>query len=290
MSGLTDARIIYGIHSIAPYHRNTHLPYGILKVIGSCNISLSSDLELLYAGSAKFPLAAEAKTIASEISAKVKAYPGFLFELFLGATVTDNSPDASGTIENYVNVKGTSIKDATNGLSAITAATAANLKYGKYKISATGAGTAKLYLMSDVDIKRGADIDYVDDSLEIASIDISVATDSHATTIGLSFTKAGTPAFVTGDSAEFEVRTPSSRSSVISVGKSTTTFPAFGMLMMAQKRATNEYCEITAHNVVANGLPISFEENAYSQPEVKMTCLYDAAKDEVFSIRTLTEA
>ena len=289
---LAQPRIFYGIHSIAPKRRTDGLPYGILKVIGSCSLALSADLELLYAGSNKAPWAAESKTLSTEISAKVKAYPGFLFELFLGATVTDNAADSAGSIEVFANKYGSTVKDAVNGISAvgvIPTTGAANLKFGKYVLKATDTDTVKIYLLSDVDIKRGTDATYVDDTLEVGSVDISSATNDVAA-LGLRFTKTGTPAFTVGDTATFEVRTPSSKSSKISVGSSSSTFPAFAMIMMGQKRSTNEFVEIEAHQVIANGLPMAFEENAFSQPEVKMQCLYDATEDEIFEIRTLTEA
>src|SRR5688572_24290475 len=106
---LSDDRIVYGIHSISPQNRTTKLPYGMLKVIGSANLALSSDLEQLYAGSNRFSWAAESKTVSTELSAKVKAYPGFLFSLFLGATVTDVGVDTAGTVSTLTNRNGTSL-------------------------------------------------------------------------------------------------------------------------------------------------------------------------------------
>jgi hypothetical protein len=61
--------------------------------------------------------------------------------------------------------------------------------------------------------------------------------------------------------------------------------PNFGAILLSQKRATGEMFEIDALNVVGSGLPLSMEENAFSQPELKMTCLYSAADDAVFKIR-----
>ncbi len=63
MSGLSAPRILYGVHSISPYSRTDGTPYGILKVIGSANLALTSALEQLYAGSNKFAWAAENKTV-----------------------------------------------------------------------------------------------------------------------------------------------------------------------------------------------------------------------------------
>lgn len=286
---LSDPRIVYGIHSISPYSRTDGLPYGILKVIGSANLALNSDLEQLFAGSNKFAWAAENKTVSTELTAKVKAYPGFLFSLFLGATVTDVGVDTAGTVSTAANKKGTSMIAATGVLTPIVIPStgAANLKFGKYVIKATSATAFKIYLLSDIDIARGTDESYNGDDLEVQEVTgVATGANSDVASLGLRFTGgASATAFVVGDTATFEVLPPSTKSSAIVVGKSTDTFPAFGALLLAQKRATGEMFEIDAHNCVGGGLPINMEENAFSQPELKMTCLYDSALDRVFTIR-----
>jgi hypothetical protein len=285
---LSNPRILYGIHSISPYSRTDGLPYGILKVIGSANLALNSDLEQLFAGSNKFAWAAENKSVSTELTAKVKAYPGFLFSLFLGATVTDTGVDTAGTVSTLTNKYGSSMLAAT-GLASVAVLTAskANLKFGKYVIKATGTAAFSIYLLSDIDITRGTDGVYTDDTLVVATVSgVATGANSDVADLGLRFTGgASATAFVTGDTATFEVLPPSTKSSAIVVGKSTDTFPAFGALLLAQKRATGEMFEIDAHYCVGGGLPINLEENAFSQPELKMTCLYDSTLDRVFSIR-----
>lgn len=287
---LSQDRIIFGIHSFTPKSRATGLPYGILKVIGSANIALSAEQELLYAGSNKFPWAAESKTISTEISAKVKAYPGFLFELFLGATVTDTGVDAAGTISSAVNKQGTTMFSATTGfasLSVIPTTGAANLKFGRYVAKAVSATTFDLYLLSDIDMKRGIDGVFADDSLKVtaSALTLSNGGNTDYADHGLRFVGGSAVALVAGDTAVFDVLPPSTKSSRIKVGGSDTQLPAFAATFLAQKRATGEMFEIEAFNVVANGLPISMEELAFSQPEIKMIALYEAAQDAVFEIR-----
>lgn len=286
---LSDPRIIYGIHSISPYSRTTGLPYGILKVIGSANLALSSDLEQLFAGSNKYAWAAENKTVSTELTAKVKAYPGFLFSLFLGAAVTDVGVDTAGTVSSLTNKYGTSLVAATGIASiAVKAAQKANLKFGKYLLKVLTSTTVGLYLLSDIDISRGTDVVFTDDTLLVT---LTIATITTGGTIamdnvGLELTGgAGTIGMTVGDTATFEVLPPSTKSSSIVVGASTDTFPAFGALLLSQKRATGEMFEIDAHNCVGGGLPINMEENAFSQPELKMTCLYDSSLNRVFTIR-----
>ncbi len=286
---LSDPRIIYGIHSISPYSRTTGLPYGILKVIGGANLAISSDLEKLYGGSQKFPWAAENKTFSSSLSCKVKAYPGFLFSLFLGASVTDTGADTAGTVSTPVNVKGTSIIAAT-GLAtiAVKAAKKGELKFGKYILKALTSTTLAVYLVSDIDIQRGTDVVYTDDTLllTITIGAVSTGTGVDIDTLGLTITGgASATAFVADDTASFSILPPSTKSSAIVVGAAGDTFPAFGALLLSQKRATGEMFEIDAHNCVGGGLPMALEENAFSQPELKMECLYDSTLNRVFTIR-----
>lgn len=286
---LTDPRIIFGVHSISPYNRTSKMPYGILKVIGSASLALTADLEQLYGGSQRFAWAAESKTINAEMTAKVKAYPGFLFELFLGATVTDAGADTAGAVSTPIAGTGALI-NASTGLATVTvlAASKANLKFGKYALKATSTTAVKLYLLSDIDIQRGTDGAYVDDTLEVSGphtvADTSGTTD--ITAFGLRLTGgSGTVALTVGDSITFEVKPPSTLSSEIVVGAAGMSIPAFGALLLAAKRATGEMFEIDAYNCVASGLPIQLEEFAFSQPELKVQCLYDSARDAVFKMR-----
>lgn len=283
---LQNPRIIYGVHSLSPYRRADKLPYGILKVIGSASVALSSEQELLYAGSNKFPWAAEGKTVSTEFTAKVKAYPDFLFQLFLGASVTQNVAESGGSVTTLTNFKGSSIQSGANGITTVAvipSTGAANLKFGKYVIRATAANTIKIYRLTDIDA-RGTSIDYVDDTLEVAMLTIAVGTNDQAA-LGLRFTGIGTPAFVVGDTATFDVRSPNTQSTDIIIGQAGISLPNFGCILLAQKRATGEMFEIDAPNCVGSGLPMSFEEQAFSQPELKMTMLYDSAVDRVMSIR-----
>jgi hypothetical protein len=287
---LADPRILYGVHSISPYSRTDGLPYGILKVIGSANLALSSDLEQLFAGSNKYAWAAENKTVSTELTAKVKAYPGFLFSLFLGASVTDAGADTAGTTSTLTNKYGSSVVNASTGIASVSvlAASKANLKFGKYVVKVLTSTTVGIYLLSDIDITRGTDAVYTDDTLALtlSTITITSGADTNVADLGIKFSGgSGTIGMTVGDTATFEVLPPSTKSSSIVVGKSTDTFPAFGAVLLSQKRATGEMFEIDAHNCVGGGLPINMEENAFSQPELKMTCLYDSAKDRVFTIR-----
>lgn len=292
---LSDPRIIFGVHSISPYSRTDGMPYGIMKVIGSASLALNADLEQLFGGSNRFAWAAESKTFSTELTVKVKMYEGFMFELFLGASVTTNAAETGGSVTALTDKKGTSLVDASTGIASVAVIPttgAANLKFGKYVIKATSTTAFKVYLLSDIDITRGTDATYVDDTLEVSGPHtITSGADTDVASLGLRFAGgSGTIGVTAGDTATFEVRPINTKSLSISVGSSTTSIPNFGALILAQKRATGQMFEIDALNCVASGLPIALAEMAFSEPEVKMTCLYDATADAVFKIRAIDAA
>ena len=215
-------------------------------------------------------------------------YPDFVFELFLGNAPTSNSAETGGSVSGFANVKGTTVKDAANGIDVVelTSGDTADLKFGKYIIKATGANTFDLFLSSDIDMGRGTDGSYLSDDLKIASA-LSVASgDAVEATFGLTFSKVGTPAFTTGDTAEFYIRPINTSSMDVTIGATANqTFPNFGAVLYAQKKGDGQMLEIDAFNCKAVGMPINLQRNAFSAAEVTVKMLYDSAKDGVFKVR-----
>ncbi len=295
MSGLSAPRIVFGVHSMSPFNRTTGMPYGILKVIAGGTLTLNASIDSLYGGSSRFAWAAESKTIAADMSAKVKAYPGFLFTLWLGASVTDNGAEAAASVTTLTNKLGTSVKVATTGIAsvAITSGNETNVKFAKYVAIATDATHVDVYKMSDVDAARGSTADsYVNDLLKITTSPIVITTGAVVVVIpntGLQFVGgSGTIALVTGDTATFSSRPENTASSDIVIGAANASFPNFGCVLLAQKRATGEMFEITANNVVGVGMPLPMSEMAFSETDVKFTLLYDSGSDSLATIRTVT--
>lgn len=294
MSGLGSPRIVFGVHSVSPYSRVDRTPYGILKVIGSASLAFSSSVEQLYGGSQRFAWAAESKTFASSMDCKVKAYPGFLFSLFMGATVVENAGEALASVTALVNMKGTSVLQATTGIASvgITTGNESNVKFAQYVAVATDATHVDIYMMSDVDAARGSTpVSFQNDSLKITAtpLAITAATPVVIPNTGLQLVGgSGTIALVAGDTAYFQSRPENTKSSDISIGASTTSMPAFGAVLLAQKRATAEMCEIEAFNCIAEGFPLPMDEMKFSETSCKITLLYDSVQDKVAKIRTVT--
>lgn len=293
MSGLSAPRIVFGIHSLSPYSRADKMPYGILKVIGSASLALNSSVEQLYGGAQRFSWAAESKTISSEMTAKVKAYPGFLFTLWLGGSNTDNSGEALASVTSLTNFKGTSVMKATTGIASVTVKTGVEgqVKFGKYVVKAASATTVDVYMYSDLDNTRGgASLSFQNDLLKVTATALTIAmgADVDIPNTGLKLTGgSGTIGMTIGDTASFSARPENSGSSDIVVGAASTALPAFGAVLLAQKRATGEMFEIEAFNCIGYGMPIPMDEMAFSTTELKVVCLYDSVQDAVFNIRSV---
>lgn len=287
---LSDPRLNFGVHSVTPYNRTTGVPYGILKVLGNSSLNLTGEQIDLFGGSARFAWDTGDGTITSEMSLAVKELPDFLFQLFLGKTPTVNSAEATGNVSTITNKNGTSVVSATVGIASVaaTGSDEADLKFGRYTVVATGANTVDLYCMSDVDFARGTDAEFEDDTLSIASA-ITIPDTGGTVAVadfGLTFTGgSGTVAFTTGDTATFEVRPINTASTTVRVGGTADTFPYFGSVIMAQQKADGRMFEIDAFKCKSLGMPLNFQEKAFSEFEITVKVLYDSAKNGVFDMR-----
>jgi hypothetical protein len=243
----------------------------------------------LYGGSNKYPFASEDGEISAEMSLKVGQMEDFMFELFLGKAPSANSVEASGNVSTLTNKYGSSMVAATGLLGTITVLSAANLKFGKYVIKATGSAAFDVFHSSDIDHARGTDASYSADDLKVAAVTgVATGVGSDVTSLGLTFTGgASATAFVTGDTATFEVRPINTKSATARIGAAADVFPEFGAIIMAQKRSSDELFEVDAFRCKASGMPIQFEHFTWNKPEVKAKLLYDSAKDGVFDIRSV---
>jgi hypothetical protein len=289
----SDPRVFFGIHSFTPYSRTTGLPYGELRVLEGASLSLSAELTELMGGSSKYPWAVEDGAIQAEISLKGSQYEDFMFELFLGKAPTANSAETTGAVAvALANTYGSSIYNASNGLDGveITSGDSADLKFGRYVLKATGAQAFDVYIKSDVDIGRGNNGTIQNDLLKLTSSPLSVASaDAVDATLGLTFSKVGTPAFTTGDTAEFQIRPPNTKSMTVRVGAANdAVFPEFGAIIMAQKRGTQELFELDVFRCKGAGMPLGFDMASFSKYEIKIKVMYDSTKNGIFDASHVT--
>lgn len=292
MSGLSDPRVFYGVHSVSPYSRTDGTFYGTAKVLKSSSISMQGDLAELMGGSQKFPWAVEEGLIKTEMSLKFSQYEDFLMTLFLGKAPTANAAEASGNCSSLTNKKGTSVQKATTGIatSTVKSGSEADLKFGRYVVVAVSATTVDVYFSSDADIKRGTAGAYQNDGLKVTASPLTIVTTTAVTipNFGLELTGgSGSIALVVGDTATFAVRPINTGSMSVVVGGTGNTFPEFGCIVMAQKRGNQEMTEIDLYRCKGAGLPIGFDMNSFSEADVKVKVFYDSAKDGIFEIRTV---
>lgn len=290
----TEPRNLFGIHSILFYKRDTKEPYGPpLKVLASGGVDLPADFEDLTGGSEKFVLASEPTTIVPEMSITTKDYADFLYEIFMGATVTKNAAEAAGNVGGLANVSGTSIVDATTGIAgiAVKSGEEGNLKFARYVIVRKSATTINILASTDIDFRKGTSVSYQNDELELLATDVTIPGTGGTVDIdelGLTITGgSGAIALAENDTAEFEVRSVNNGSSIIDIGDAGTTFPEFGAVIYAQKRGSGEMFEIECYRCIGAGMPHNFEEKAFAQAELTVKVLKDFSIDRVMRIRAI---
>lgn len=295
MSGLSAPRTFFGVHSFTPYNRSTGLFYNEMRVLDGSSLSMTGELVELVGGSSKFSWAAEDGAIKAELDLKFSEYPDFLFQLFLGKAVTNNSAETGGNVSTLTNKYGTSLMDASTGIASVSIVTASktDLKFGKYVVQAASASTVDVFFSSDLDIARGTAGTYTTDTLKIlAAASITTSADTTITNFGLKLTGgSGTIGMTTGDTATFMVRPVNTGSTTVTIGGAAAqSFPEFGALIYSQLRSNGEMLEIDCFRCKAVGAPIDFQRNAWSKGDVKCSVLYDSTNDGVFALRHVKTA
>lgn len=290
---LSNPRALFGVHSIAMYNPTTRVPYGIIKVGKGSSLSFSGETVELLGGSFKYPWAIEDGTITTELSFTFAEYPDFLYEVFLGKSVTKNTGETTGDVSTITNAYGTSVVNATTGIASVAATSGdeADLKFGKYVVKVTDAAsdTVTVYNYTDIDFARGTDTTYTDDSLAIGTAVIA-GTGGTVTLAdyGLEFTGgSGTIAMTDGDTAYFEVRPINASNISVTIGATTDVYPQVGCLVYAQKRGNSQLFEIDLFACKGIGLPFNFTPQEFSEAEITMKAFYDTTRNGIMTIRSI---
>lgn len=292
--GKSNPRIIFGVHGASPYNRASGEFYGELSVLGGSSVTLTGELQKLNGGSLKYPWAVEDGLITAELSLKIKEYADFLFELFLGKAPTVAGVDAAGSVSVPEDKTGVSMMDPVTGIGSvivIPSTGAPNLKFGKYVLKAASATTVDVYASSSIDFAHGTQESFENDLLLVhaAASVLDTAGTTDLATLGLQIVGgSGTVALVVGDTAVFEVKPPSSKSMEVVIGGASDVFPEFGVMLYAKKRGNNEMFELDVYRCKAVGMPFGLEENAFSEGEIKGEAFYDADKNGIMKIRSIS--
>jgi len=283
---LSDPRVLFGVHSVTPINRTNGVPYGTARVVQGSTFTLEGDTIELFGGSNRFAWAIEDGDITAELSFSVSEYPNWLFTLFGGKAPTQGTAESGGYATAISNKKGTSIVAATGLLSTITLTTPSDLKFGRYTIVATSDNDIDVYCASDVDFGRGTAGDFLDDSLKIASaIEISTGGTDLIANYGITLTGGGSAtAFVTGDSATFEIRPINTFNRTVKIGGISDVFPEFGLIAYGQKRGNGAIFEIEAYKMKAIGITLGAERKTWAQNDYTAKASYDSVQNAVCRI------
>lgn len=294
---LSNPRILFGVHSFTAYDRTSGLPYGTALVVGNSSFALAGELASLNGGSNKYPWAVEETNINAELTVAVKQYEDWMMQLFLGKKPTAGTPSALGTVSALTAKKG-SVINAVTGIASVSILTGseADLKFGKYvvKVSDKSLDQVHVYALSNIDFARGTDKNFEDDLLRITTTPLTIANGADVTIPGFGLKLTGGSAVdlatlsADGDTAVFEVLPPDIKSISAIFGGSSDVFPEFGAIVVGQQRGNGEMVELDIFRLKAVGLPMGFQEKAFSEAEIKAQAFYDADKNGVFSLRHVT--
>ena len=284
---LSQPRSVFGVHSITPYSRTTGLPYGEARVVGGSTFTLEGDTIELRGGANRSAWQIEDGDIKAELAFSVSEYPNWLFELFGGKAPTVGSAEPSGAISALTDKYGTTVVGATGLLATITASTAADLKFGRYAVKATGVAAFTLYALSDIDFARGASLDFTDDTLAIATVTGVGTGSTHVITgLGITFTAgASAGAMTIGDTATFEIKPINTFNRDVKIGGSNDIFPEFGCLAYAQKSGSGAVFEIEAYKCKAIGLGLGAERKVFAASDYTAKLAYDSVQNALCRIR-----
>ncbi len=277
---------VFGVHSVCAYNPDTFEPYGIARVLGNITMSLSGELVALNGGSNLYPWDVEKGVISTEGSLLLREVPNWSFGALQGADATVNAAEPNGSTTALQNVGGASVV-ATTGIASVgvKAGSEVDVKSGLCVIKAVSATTVDVFAFTNVDFLRGADLNYIDDSLKInaAPITIATGTDVDIPSIGLELTGgAGTIGMTIGDTAWFDCRSQNTASTEVTVGKSGETIPDIGLFCVAQKKGNAEIFFLDIMRVAASSFPFNFAEQAWMESEVSFQAFRDEQRNGVY--------
>lgn len=289
---LSNAKQSFGVCSVAPYDPTSGEFHGILRVLGSSSLSLSTELVKSTGGCNAFPWSVSQGLTTGELSLTFKEYPDFVYNIFLGSPATVNAAEASGFASVPENKTG-ALLEPTTGIADIDvqAGSEQDLKVMKFVIKATSATEVSVFASSFADFSRGSDLSYLSDDLAVATG--IVVPDSSATVsipnTGLEITGgSGTVAMTPGDTAVIETRPVNSGSHEAKVGAASDSLPEWGAIVISAKDG-GALNELDLYRCKAGGMPLGFDENAHSESQVTCEIFYSSEKDGVFSIRRIED-
>jgi len=289
MTCTNTKKSLFGVKSLIIYDRDTYVPKGIFEVINGVEFAREVEQLPLTGGHRNSPWAIEAGEPTNTLTATLREYPNFAFEMFDNATVTETTgEDTTGFVDTIANKVGTSIANATTGIASVAAISGSEgiLPHGRIVVVGTSDPTkVNVYLQGDV--SSGA-MPVVNELPLLAADLVIPGTDGTVdlTDYGIRFTGgSGSIALVEDDVAYFDVRPENSKTTKVSVADDST--PSnFGVILVYPKTSDKKHTIIRFPDVYAIGMSFNAATREFSEFEQVMTPIYCA--DEGFLYEKIT--
>jgi hypothetical protein len=276
---IEKVRDFYGIRYVIPYNLTTYKPLVVLRAIGELSYENTIEAVELVGGHADAPWDIEYGQPTPAFSGTLREYPAGLFQIMETTTVTENAAESNGSASSPTNHQGTSVYDASNGISAVSvnASQKANLKFGRYVFVATAAQEVDIYLIGNTDSFLDME-GMVYDGLDCSSpgtIDID--------DLGIQVVVSGTAAFTIGDTMSAEVRPENTGSTEVLVGAGTTP-DNFGLRCIFPKKTDGVMHWIDVFNVAGRGMPWQARSREFSEFDVNMRPMARSSDGAVYQM------
>lgn len=281
-------KYLFGVKYLIPFDVVTMKPKGIFEVIGGVEVAREIEKMLLEGGHIDGPYAVESGAVSNTMTATIKEYPDFAFEIFENAIIDNVTTESAGHIGTIINTKGTSVL-SVGGIATATAIASeeATIPSGFIVVEATGVDTAKIYLAGDVASGRVPILSELPVLAE--EITLTAAGTVDLAGYGLTITAAAGPlAMVTGDIAYFDVRPSNTDRTSIKVGADSG-INYVGLMLVYPKNSEKEQTIIRFPKVAVAGMPFSGNSREFSEFEQEMTPLLSDTESILYEvIRTKT--
>lgn len=276
---LSDVSILKGLKNLTVYDRDTRLPKYMLRVISEMSIEPKVEEDELKVGGVTWD--SDIKEMTYELKFQAYEYPVAVVEHLTGGLKTSYTSEAAGDVEDIENVNGTTVIDATTGISTVglISAGSADLKPGEYVLKAKTATTVSLYAMTDVAFNEGTDKAFLSDDLLIKDdITVTSSSSTDVTGWGVKITGgSGTIAMTVGHTARFRVRRANKASYKVVVGGLNSEFEDVGIIGVPAKKK-DLYRMVDVYKVKIAGIPLSMKDGEYSSYSITAKLQYDSVK------------
>lgn len=279
---IEKVRDFFGVKYLIPYNTLSFKPFGVFRVIQEFAFERAIDLVDLNGGHVSGAWDTEPGQPDNSITATLREYPFFAFEVLEGATTTETAAEATGFVGTIANKLGTSVFDATTGIASVAAKAGeeANIKGIRYVFVATGAATVDIYLHGDGTPFTNIS-GVVAENITVPSTGGTVDVDE----LGITITGgSGTVGFTTDDTAAVDTRPIHNGFGTTIVGDSDVTIQQFGLIAVFPKKADGMQFWADFPKVVAQGMPFSGTTREWSEFTLNAKPLVDSKTDRVYTL------